>query len=306
MVERACPVCGSTDASRLFAQERFDAAQLDEFAFASRKIPEYMHYRLIECRSCDLVYASPIPSLEAISSAYHEASFDSGAEAEYASQTYAAHLPQIQRRLPDLRGALDIGTGDGAFLDKLLAAGFSEIMGIEPSAAPISAARSDLRPLIRHGMFPTDECRPESLSLITCFQTIEHVYDPLATARTAIRLLKPGGAFFMICHDRRSIVNRALGAKSPIRDVEHLQLFSPMSAKRLLKESGYINVDVRPIVNRYPLSYWLRLLPMPRRLKVGLINALDRIGLGKVMVALRVGNLAVIGYKPRADSIPPF
>jgi hypothetical protein len=53
MVNRSCPVCGSKDQSKVFAEADFDLNQLDSFAFASRKLPEYMHYRLISCPTCE-------------------------------------------------------------------------------------------------------------------------------------------------------------------------------------------------------------------------------------------------------------
>src|SRR5207245_510974 len=52
MTSRACPVCGS-EAATVFAEQRIDPAALDGFAFASRKQPEYMHYRLVACPVCD-------------------------------------------------------------------------------------------------------------------------------------------------------------------------------------------------------------------------------------------------------------
>src|SRR5437588_9965184 len=134
LVERVCPVCGSGDTSNVFAEANYDAGKLDEYAFASRKMPEYMHYRLISCPNCDLLYASPIPTLESLSQAYHDAAFDSAEEARYASRTYAGFLPGIVSKLPDRAGALDIGTGDGIFLAQLLRAGFSGVVGVEPSA----------------------------------------------------------------------------------------------------------------------------------------------------------------------------
>lgn len=63
MADRPCPICGSADESHVYSDAHFDLARLDEFAFASRKIPEYMHYRLITCPVCDLLYASPAPVL---------------------------------------------------------------------------------------------------------------------------------------------------------------------------------------------------------------------------------------------------
>ena len=42
-------------------EEALDPEALDELAFASRKPPEYMHLRLLECPVCDLLYADPAP-----------------------------------------------------------------------------------------------------------------------------------------------------------------------------------------------------------------------------------------------------
>lgn len=61
LTSRPCPVCGLSEESQPFAEANVDSSQLDEFAFASRKMPEYMHWRLWLCGRCDLVYASPAP-----------------------------------------------------------------------------------------------------------------------------------------------------------------------------------------------------------------------------------------------------
>src|SRR5689334_3693285 len=166
MTERACPVCGSAEASRIYAESNVDPTRLDQFAFASRKLPEYMHHRLVECRACDLLYASPVPATPELAKAYEEAGFDSGPEAHYAARTYARFLPEICAALPDRSGAIDIGTGDGAFLEELLGAGFTDVVGVEPSSAPIAAADPRVRPLIRQGLFRPDDFEPGRYSLI--------------------------------------------------------------------------------------------------------------------------------------------
>ncbi len=284
LIPRACPICGTRASSRLFVEANFRLDALDGFAFASRKLPEYMHWRLSECRHCDLLYADPAPSLEVLANLYREAEFDSGEEARHASQTYGRFLARIVRQLPDRNGAVDIGTGDGAFLGKLLAAGFENVAGIEPSSAPIQAAAPSIRPLIRQDIFRVDSFAPESLSLITCFQTIEHVADPLSFCRDAWRMLKPGGALFLIGHNRRAISARLLGENSPIFDIEHLQLFSPTSARRLLNTSGFTRIETQVVYNRYPVRYWALLFPFPRGLKTRLLRFLKESRLGGLVV----------------------
>jgi SAM-dependent methyltransferase len=298
MVQRDCPVCGCRDQGDLFAEANFRADALDQFAFASRKMPEYMHYRLVACPTCDLIYASPLPKAGDLFCAYRDAAFDSGQEAHFAARTYGRFLPAIARQLPDLRGTLDIGTGDGAFLEQLLAAGFQDVAGVEPSEAPIAAAQPAIAPLIRHGIFDPQDFAAESLSLITCFQTLEHVYDPMDMCRGAWRLLKGGGAVFFISHNRRALSAKLLGRKSPIFDIEHLQLFSPTSARAMLERAGFNRVTLRPVFNRYPLHYWLKLLPIPRVFKRRLIGIMKASGLGRLPVALPAGNMAVVAFKP--------
>jgi SAM-dependent methyltransferase len=256
-----------------------------------------MHHRLIECPVCDLVYASPVPTLEALSSAYNEAAFDSAEEARHAARTYGSFLPAIASRLPDRRGVLDIGTGDGVFLEQLLSRGFSGVMGVEPSTAPIAAAKPKIRPLIKHDIFKPQDYQPGSLSLITCFQTIEHLSDPLEMCRDAHRLLKEGGAVFLIGHNRRAVSARLLGKKSPIFDIEHLQLFSPRSARQLLKRAGFSSIQLKTVRNRYPLHYWLKLFPIPTAPKRKLITLLKTLKVGYLQIPLPAGNMAVIGYK---------
>jgi len=293
---RSCPICASTLADE-FAPANVALDRLDGFAFASRKLPEYMHFRLVVCRVCDVLYASPAPNGQTLDRAYKEAAFDAAVESRYAALTYAAFLPKIVGQLRDLDGALDIGTGDGAFLEQLLRQGFTNVVGVEPSAAPIAAAKPEIRPLIRQSPFRSADFESERLRLVTCFQTLEHVSDPLELCADAGQLLKPGGALFVVCHDRRALLARLMGQRSPIFDIEHLQLFCSRSIQTLLKRAGFRSVEVHRVVNRYPLSYWIRLLPAPAGLKSAVLNRLETTGLGKVSIAAPVGNLAAIAYK---------
>jgi SAM-dependent methyltransferase len=298
LVARPCPICGSTAETQVFAESTLDPGQLDAFAFASRKLPEYMHHRLIVCPTCDLLYASPVPTASDLMQLYGTAAFDSSEEARLAARTYARFLPLIAARLPDCEGVLDVGAGDGAFLEELIGRGFTRVSGVEPSAAPLAAARSDVRPLIRHGMFRGDDYPSSSLSLVTCFQTIEHVIDPLETCRAAYRLLKPGGAVLLVAHNRLALSARIMGRKSPIFDIEHLQLFSPASARRLLDKAGFSRIELRRVINRYPLHYWAKLFPLPVTFKQAVVGLLKRLPLAGVPIPLPAGNLAAIGFRP--------
>jgi len=123
--ERTCPICGSRKEAQVFAESNINVKGLTEYAFASRKFPEYMHPRLVSCAECAMLYANPALSAETLGGLYREAAFDSREESQMASFTYREILHGLLRNLPDRDGAIDIGAGDGAFCERLIELGFT-------------------------------------------------------------------------------------------------------------------------------------------------------------------------------------
>lgn len=298
---RPCPVCHSgPEQADLFLDENIDPSKLSEYSFASRKLPEFMCHRLVKCRTCDLVYVDQPPGDDDLAHAYHVADYDSSEEADDAAAAYIDAIRPILAKLPRRDRALEIGTGTGIFLEHLRQEGFTDLVGVEPSSSAIRAAPASRRPWIREGVFQETDFEKESFDLICCFMTMEHVGDPRVIAAAALRLLRPGGAFVTIVHDYRSPVNRILGRRSPIIDIEHMQLFSDRSIRSLYERTGYVDVDAKAFVNRYSLRYWNRLLPLPSVAKSLVDKSLDLLRLGRVKAGVNVGNMIAAGFKPRA------
>lgn len=297
-VERACPVCMGRSHAR-FAAERIDPERVGTLTYASRKPPEFMCLRLVRCTTCDLVYAPSPPAEDFLHAAYADAGFDSGPEAVAAAKTYADALEPHLQGLTVRNAAIDVGAGSGPFLPWLQAQGFTPVIGIEPSRAAIDAAPSAARPLLREGMFSASMLDGETPSLICSFMTLEHLPDPGDFVATAYDLLEPGGAIAVVVHDWRAPLNRLLGLRSPIIDVEHLQLFSPRALRELLQRAGFERIALNPIRNAYPLRYWLRLTPLPDSAKKILLSLLERFGLADHAFAINVGNMLAVGIKPQ-------
>lgn len=299
--ERACPACGASRHTA-FADERIDPTKLGEFSYASRKNPEFMCLRLVRCLNCDLVYAPSPPAGETLHAAYADAAFDSAPEAAAAAQTYVHALRPFFARLPERHAAVDVGAGSGPLLPLLQREGFSQVVGIEPSRAAIDAAPPEVRPMLREGMFAPALLQDLRLSLVCSFMTLEHLADPGQFVHTAWEQLEPNGMLAVVVHDWRAPLNRLLGLRSPIIDVEHLQLFSPRSIHALLANAGFESISHGAIRNTYPLRYWLRLTPLPIRIKLGIIAALTRVGLADQPISVGVGNMLAVGYKPAKEA----
>jgi len=294
---RSCPICHSTDNANIWLNANVDESRFNEYSFASRKIPEDMHFQMLQCLECDVLYTSPAPESEWLNQAYSEASYDSNEEATYAAKTYSTLLKNKLPFLTDRVGALDIGTGNGSFLSYLLKEKFTNVSGIEPSKSAVDNAASEIKSLIRIKTFKEDDYDSESFSLISCFQTIEHLEDPQGFCESARKLLKKNGILFLVGHNYRSFLARFLGKKSPIYDVEHLQIYSPKSFRLMLNKLGFKDITIFPYTNTYPLSYWLKMLPLPTPLKTFLLSGMKYTLLSKLPIPIPVGNVAVFGIK---------
>jgi len=288
---RTCPICKS-ESQHLHLEENFQIENLTSYSFASRKEPEPFHLRLYLCESCELIYANPALPQSMIEQEYKNAAFDSSIEAAYAAKTYCRYLPNKS----SIKSALDIGTGGGEFLLELQKCGVKNLHGIEPSISSINTAQEIVRSCIKQGFFSKELYEGQKFDLISCFQTLEHVSDPLKLSQDVYSLLEPNGRFFTVSHNFQGLVNRLLGVKSPIYDVEHLQLFSPKSLQQMLENSGFREIKIFPIINNYPLFYWIKLLPLVPK-KKQLVELVKKIKIGYLPITLPIGNLGAIAIK---------
>jgi SAM-dependent methyltransferase len=299
LVRRQCPVCtASTKDAERFLDRSFNADRITGASYASRKEPEYMSYRLVRCFVCGTIYAAEAPTPEFIAAAYRDADYDSAEEAEFAATTYSTVLRPALARLKRRGKLVEIGTGTGALLERFLAEGFDEIIGIEPSLAAIDAAKPAVKPFIREGIFDAVSFAPNSLSMICCFQTLEHVPNPRELVEAAFNLLEPNGMLALITHDVTAPINRVLGRRSPVFDIEHLQLFCPQNLRYLLSHVGFRSIETTTITNAYPLRYWLRLAPVP--FKQQILRLIAFFKLADLKISANVGNILTIVWKEAA------
>ncbi len=284
--ENLCPACLSKGSLRY--PEKLEDNLFNDLTFASRKRPELMHYDLFECENCKTLFTNRNLNLSQLLKNYEIAEYDSNVEAKYAAKTYVKNL---QKALPKFKGSiLDIGAGDGAFLSAALGVLATSNLGIEPSIKAI-AKNDDNRVNIKNIAIEDLETN-EKFDLVTCFQTIEHLNNPREFISNIKRFIKPGGYFAISCHNRLSLTNKILGEKSPIFDVEHLQVFTDQGIEKLFSGLNFKIVYSNKYRNKYPLSYWLKIAPVGEKIKDFVETKKKLFGLG---ISINVGNHMIVG-----------
>ena len=284
--ENLCPACLSKGSLRY--PEKLEDNLFNDLTFASRKRPELMHYDLFECENCKTLFTNRNVNLSQLLKNYEIAEYDSNVEAKYAARTYVKNL---QKALPKFKGSiLDIGAGDGAFLSAALGVLATSNLGIEPSIKAI-AKNDDNRVNIKNIAIEDLETN-EKFDLVTCFQTIEHLNNPREFITNIKRFINPGGYFAISCHNRLSLTNKILGEKSPIFDVEHLQVFTDQGIEKLFSGLNFKIVYSNKYRNKYPLSYWLKIAPVGEKIKDFVETKKKLFGLG---ISINVGNHMIVG-----------
>ncbi len=296
-----CAICGTLGNATELYPANFDQTALTPAVFSARRLPDRIHFRLVRCDSCGLIRSDPIVDPELLHRLYARSSFDYAGEVDNLRRTYGGYLERV-RRLGRGESLLEIGCGNGFFLDAARRRGFTEVRGVEPSAAAVEEAPADLRPwitcdIMRPGLFAA-----ASFDVICLFQVFDHVPEPAALLEECYRVLRPGGMVLCLNHNATALSARLLGAKSPIIDIEHTYLYSPDTLRRLFTAAGFGVVESGRAWNRYSLHYLARIVPLPARLKAGVLRLLHDSRIGRLPLLVPLGNLYQIARKPDHES----
>ncbi len=174
----SCALCGPGAASKVRFAERIQQAPFD---FAARKTPERQHFRIVECSLCGLVYSNPMLPHDAICRLYVESPFIQEQQLGNMCHDYRRQMERLLPRLPARERLLEIGCSSGFFL-KAVRPYFKEVHGVEPGAEAVRNADPAIRPQIVNSLFHAGLFPPASFDAICCFQILDHLLDPVATA----------------------------------------------------------------------------------------------------------------------------
>lgn len=160
---------------------------------------------------------------------------------------------------PRFRELLDCGAGTGDLVAAALERGF-RASGVELSAAARGRAGVTF-PGINLSDWSLDETpwpvSDSSLDVVTCFEVVEHLFEPATFFAEAGRVLRPGGVLFVSTpfHGRAKNLLIALLAFERHYDVEgpHIRFFTDRSLRRLASRAGLRTTELRHIGRGWPV-----------------------------------------------------
>jgi SAM-dependent methyltransferase len=300
-MSNVCLICGTNAHAKVLYESNVQEDHLNVQVFSARRMPDRLHGRILRCEKCGLVYASPLVDPVTLSHLYEKSVYTYQGEEEHIERTYARYLEKAMGYLDETDkpwSYLDIGCGNGFMLRAAKKLGINAVFGVEPSSHAIAQAPEEYRDHIMQGMFSEELLQGKKFSLISCFQTLDHITEPEKFVKLCLTALKPGGIVLFINHNISSVTARILGERCPMIDIEHTYLHTPDTMRMLFERVGFVGIHTFAVRNDYPLHYWVHLFPMPNSWKKSIVSWLRRHAIGRIIIPMYPGNLGLIARKP--------
>jgi len=213
------------------------------------------HHTIVKCQNCGLIYTNPRFTGDEILDSY--AAVEDPLyleERDGRVLTFERHLRPLEKIKAPPGKLVDVGAYTGVFVEIAAQHGW-DAYGVEPSQWAVAQARERGLHMIE-GTLASPELTDASFDVVTMWDVIEHVADPLGELVQADRLLKPGGLLVVHTMDIDSGFARLMGGRWPWLMEMHIYYFSRRTLKHLLEKAGFTVIRIEPQGRYLRLGYF--------------------------------------------------
>jgi len=201
---RQCPSCGQLLSP--CSQAWYDKS-MQEFDTPEGMVPEGSHHQRYNKRMSKILHK--------------------------AKQQLAYHTDHIM--------SLDVGCSSGALLEVALRCGF-DAYGAEPAEQAANTAALVPNAHVFKGFLHEAKYPDNHFDIITLFEVIEHLTNPIALTQEMMRILKPGGILLIGTGNADSWTVQVQSEKWEYFDISghggHISFFTPQSMTKLAQQCG--------------------------------------------------------------------
>ncbi|MEK7578831.1 MAG: class I SAM-dependent methyltransferase [Patescibacteria group bacterium] len=224
-------------------------------------------FNLYRCKNCHLIFVWPLPkesanlySSDYFSGAKHGFGYVNYEEDKSAMfKTFEVYLGKIEQFMPRKGKLLDVGAATGFFVQLATARGW-KASGIEISDYAAKVARQKGLDVMT-GTLESVDFDTSSFSVVTLWDVIEHLPDPVSHLKLIYNILEVGGLVAINTPDSASFVARIFGKRWHLLvPPEHLFYFNYRSLSVLLRNSGFEVVHISKIGKKFTLQYIFKTL----------------------------------------------
>jgi 2-polyprenyl-3-methyl-5-hydroxy-6-metoxy-1,4-benzoquinol methylase len=214
-LHKKCLVCGSTSISSLKDYEK--------------------HY-LVNCKNCGFVFSQAIPTAEELENHYKGYGRN-----DYLSPITIKRYHELLDKMEPYRKTnrlIDVGCGIGYFLEVAKERGW-EVYGTEFTDEAVEICQN--KGISMHqGPLDPENYQGISFDIITSFEVIEHINNPIEELTHFYELLRKGGLVYVTTPNFNSLLRYRLKEKyNVIAYPEHLSYYTPKTLKKVFRNTGF-------------------------------------------------------------------
>ena len=218
-------------------------------------VVEHNGLQVVRCLTCGHQFVSPTPSEAALAAIYDQSYYrgthrsvgfsDYNGLAGARERMFSRHLHRLKRHTAAGR-LLDVGCATGDFIKVAQQHGW-EAIGVDPSPAREQALAAGLRIVGR--TIDDADVGAQGIHLITFWDVLEHLPEPVRALRRAAGLLGPDGVVAATVPNAGSALARISGRRwfGYKTAGEHLQFFTPSTIRRAFEAAGFEVVEHHPV-----------------------------------------------------------
>jgi len=210
---------------------------------------DYQGFRLCRCNRCGLEFVSPRLSFEQLadkvySDNYFPVRSAANLRTDEATHYFSRQLANFERLVSRRGRVLDLGCGNGSFLDFAREGGW-QIAGADIKLSPDAHT---LECPLWEGRLRDIDFGGERFDLVRLNHVLEHTQDPLAELKMCRSLLADGGILYIGVPNITGISPRLKSLQSRLRlkshryrhyaAMHHLFFFSPATLRAVVEKAG--------------------------------------------------------------------
>lgn len=231
----SCPACNSTKSKEWVKKEGFN---------------------FVECEACKTFYMNPRPNKKLLKDFYLQSKnyifWDKyifpTSEKVRKNKIFKPRASAIIKKCKAFTSKkeilLEVGSAYGTFCECIKEENyFKKVIALEPT--PKLSQTCARKGIETYNCTVEDFEYPEGrIDIVTCFEVIEHLFEPKLFLKKVHALLKEKGIVVLTCPNGQGLYNRVFRILSTEINHEHLNYFNPTSMQKLAESCGFNLVEI--------------------------------------------------------------
>ncbi|MBN1974461.1 MAG: class I SAM-dependent methyltransferase [Sedimentisphaerales bacterium] len=209
-------------------------------------------FEYVICNRCGLIYMNPQINADKLSDYYpndyapHHSKKGKSSQSNKKMRKKNLLPENILSSLNEKTKILDVGCGNGKFLDEVKKMTNAQVYGLDFSQTAIETAKSMYGLDIVPGVITKAPFERSTFDLITAWQYLEHVPNPLEVLEKFQQLLKPNGICILSIPNYNSMTAKIFKEKWYCLDCpRHLYIYTPETISKLMDKAGLEVIKIK-------------------------------------------------------------